>query len=68
VGQRGHCKSRGFYFFYGKGNKNHHLGIGFFVYQSTSSAVKSIQFITGRMSYIVVRGHWHNIILLNVHA
>jgi len=68
VGKKGHRKSRGFYFFYGKGNKSHHLGTGFFVHHRTLSAVKSIQFISDRMSYIVLRGRWNNIILLNVHA
>ena len=68
MGQRRHRKSRGFYFFYGKGNSNQQLGTGFFVHHRTLPAVKSIQFISDRMSYIVVRGHWCNSILFNVHA
>ena len=32
------------------------------------SAVKRVEFVTDRVSYIVVRGHWCNIIVLNVHA
>jgi hypothetical protein len=67
VGQRGHSKSRGFHFLYGKENKNHQFGTGFFVRHRTLPAVKSTQFISDRMSYIVVSGHWCNIIL-NVHA
>jgi hypothetical protein len=68
VGQREHSKGRGFYFFYGKGNRNHQLGTGYFVCHRTLPAVKSIHFISDRMSYIVLRGHWFNIIVLNVHA
>jgi len=30
VGKGGHCKSRGLFVFYGKGNKNHQLGMGIF--------------------------------------
>jgi hypothetical protein len=32
------------------------------------SAVKRVEFISDRMSYIILRGHWCNIIVLNVHA
>jgi len=28
VGQSGHSKSKGLYFFYGKGKENHQLGTG----------------------------------------
>jgi hypothetical protein len=31
------------------------------------SAVKRVQFISDRMSYIILRGRWCNIIVLNVH-
>jgi hypothetical protein len=30
--------------------------------------VKREEFVSDRLSYIVVRGHWHNIIVVNVHA
>jgi len=54
--------------FYGKGNENHQLGKGFFVHHIIVSAVKIVEFISDRVSYIFLRGRWCNIIVLNVHA
>jgi len=44
------------------------LGTGFFVHHRIVSAVKRVQFVSDRASYIVMRGCWCNIIALNVHA
>jgi hypothetical protein len=55
-------------FFYGKGNENHELGTGFFVHKKIISAVKRVEFVSDRMSYIILRGCWCHIIVLIVHV
>ena len=46
----------GLYFFYEKGNENHQLVNGFFsVHYRTMSAIKRVEFISDRISYIVLR-------------
>jgi hypothetical protein len=54
-------------FFYAKGNEDHELGTGFLCIRE-SSAVKRVEFVSDRMSYIILRGRWCHIIVLNVHA
>jgi len=44
------------------------LGTGFFVHQRIVSAVKRAEFVSDRVSYIVLRGRWCNINVLNVHV
>jgi hypothetical protein len=44
------------------------LGAGHFVHHKILSAVKRVDFVSDRMSYIVLRGHLCNSIVLNVHA
>jgi hypothetical protein len=39
-----------------------------FVDKRIISAVKRVQSVSNRMSYVTLRGHWCNIIILNVHA
>jgi len=67
-GIKGAQKEQGTIFFHGKGNENHHLGRGFFVHQRIASAVKRVEFVSHRVSYIDMRGRWCNIIFVYVHA
>jgi hypothetical protein len=39
-----------------------------FVHKRIVSAVKRVEFASDRMSYIILRGRWCHIIVLNVHA
>jgi len=54
--------------FNGKGNKNYQLRTGFFVHHRILSAVKRVEFVSDRMSYIILRGCWCNIIVLHSHV
>jgi hypothetical protein len=55
-------------FVYGKGNENYELGTGFFADKRIISAAKRVDCVSDRMSYIILRGCWCHIIVLNVHA
>ena len=38
------------------------------MHHTIASAVKTVEFVSDRVSYIVLRGRWCNIIVPNVHA
>jgi hypothetical protein len=57
VGQRRHRKSRGLYFFvWEKRIENHQLGTGCFVQQRIVPVGTRAEFVSDRMSCIVLRG------------
>jgi hypothetical protein len=64
----GGTESAEYTFFYGKGNENHEFGKSFFEHNTIISAVKSVEFVSDKMSYIVLRGCWCHIIVLKVYA
>jgi len=64
----GTVRAGNYIFFYGKGNENHQLGTGFFVHCRLVSAVNRIESVSDRLSYIVLKGRWLHIIVVNVHA
>jgi hypothetical protein len=66
--KEGTVRAGDYNFHYGKGHENHKQGTGFFVHQRIASGVKWVEFVSDRVSYIVLRGCWCNIIVLNVHA
>jgi hypothetical protein len=60
--------NRGIHIFYRKGNENHELGTGFAARKRIISAVKRVELVSDRKSYIMLRGRWFHIIVLNDHA
>ena len=65
MGQSGHGKSRGLFFSNGKKviNWEHN-----FLHHRIVSAVQRVEYVTGSVSYTVLRGRWFNNIVLNIHA
>jgi hypothetical protein len=55
-------------FFYGERKGNYQLGTGFLVHKRIEPLFRRAEFISDRIMYIILRGRWCNIIVLNVHA
>jgi len=68
LGQVGHCRSVGLYFYYGKGKENRKLGTGFLVKHRIVSTVNRVVSVSDRMSCIILRCRWCNIIVLIAQA
>ena len=67
MGQSGHSKSRGLKFFLWKRKRKSSNGSRIFVHHRIVSAVKRVEFVSGSVLHIVLRGRWCNITVLNVH-
>jgi len=51
-----------------KETKNHRFRTGLFVYHRILSAVKRVEFVSDRVSYIILRGCWCHIFVLSSHV
>jgi len=66
--KEGTVRAGDYNFFYGKRKREPSTGNRFFVHCRLVSAVKRIEFVSDRLSYIVLRGRWLHNVLVNVHA
>jgi hypothetical protein len=64
----GNERAEDYTFLYAEGNENYQLGAGLFVHNRITSAVRRVEFVSDMLSYIILKGRWCNIIVLNVHA
>jgi len=67
-GKEGTIRAEDYNIFYERVNENHQLGRGFFVHQRIVSAVKKAEVVNDRVTYIVPRRRWCNMIVLNEYA
>jgi hypothetical protein len=52
----------------GEISNSRQLYIGYFTHNKITSAIKRVEFVSDRMLYITLKGHWCDIVVLNVHA
>jgi hypothetical protein len=50
----GTAEAEDYTFFYGQGNGDNQLGTGFFVHKRILSAVRRVEFVSDRISYIIL--------------
>jgi hypothetical protein len=50
------------------GKSKSSIGNRIFLHHIIISSVRRVEFVSDRMSHIILRGRWCNIIVLNVHA
>ena len=62
-----HLESGDFLFFYG-GSRKGKLGTGIAINKKFKSAIKEIQFVNERLSYVKMAGKWYNYVFINVHC
>jgi len=56
------------YTFYYRGTQSHDFGTGFLIKKNILPAVQNIKFVNERLSYVMIRTRWCNIVLINVCA
>jgi hypothetical protein len=58
--------------FHGRGNENMNLvqifSLSLFLHKQIISAVERVEFVSGWMPHIILRGCWFRTIVLNIHA
>ena len=65
---KGAIQEQGGLFFLRKRKRKSSIGKRVFAHHRILSAVKRVEFVSDRVSYIVLRGRWFNIIFLSVYA
>jgi len=58
----------GYNFFLWKRKQKSLIENRIFVHHSIVSLVKRVEFVSDRMSYVVIKGCWYNISVLKMHA